>query len=624
MSEPQRKRAIVFGADGMRHDLMIRYAAAGAMPTVAGLLARGASGEGGCYPSLPANTGAGWATLQTGAWSGTTGAINNVFHRTDTPITQPQSGFDATLIAAETLAQAAERQGLTTAMLEWPGTLPATSRGTVIDFRAFYAARGALLIGDPPDYLPELARRFGLLDQRARFVAANDWRNLPHSSLPPREALLEIASSRPEENPPRTYYVLAYATAGHGYDRLLVATERDGLCAVAELAQGDWAPVRVSLRDGRAAGFQLKLIALAPDLSRLWLYVTTLSRARAGTPELEEEINRAPYPISETADHSPLECGLIDEATYVEQAMQFLPRARQVLRRVVERERPDLLFAGMPITDEFSHQFLGLTTPACPAYDAARAPHYEALIREGYVAADQLLGYLLDLYRALYGDDEPLVAVCSDHGFGGAWLSINANLVLEHAGLLLPDAAGRPLPQSMTAAYWAGGTCNVYINLAGRQPGGVVPAEQFSSVQARIIAAFRALNESEAAPPIAAVLRFDELAAVPVGNGAASMQFPGRSGDVVVFATPPHQFDAPSPAAVVAPSPLYGQHGYLPDTVEPRFLCDMRSPFLLAGPGVSAGQRFSGARAIDLAPTIAALLGIEPPHQADGRALLAD
>jgi len=59
----------------MRHDLMARYAAEGEMPVFGRLLERGASSEDGCLPALPTNTGAGWATLQTGAWAGTSGAI---------------------------------------------------------------------------------------------------------------------------------------------------------------------------------------------------------------------------------------------------------------------------------------------------------------------------------------------------------------------------------------------------------------------------------------------------------------------------------------------------------------------------------------------------------------------
>src|SRR5579884_3995752 len=162
----------------MRHDLLERYAAAGAMPTLQRLMRDGAVGEGGCLPALPTNTGAGWATLATGAWSGTSGALNNVYHRTDTRIDVPTSGFNALLNHAETLAQAAERQGLTTACIEWPGTIPATTRGPVVDYREFYAARGALLARDPPQYDRALAKRLGLIDARSDFPLAQDWSNV--------------------------------------------------------------------------------------------------------------------------------------------------------------------------------------------------------------------------------------------------------------------------------------------------------------------------------------------------------------------------------------------------------------------------------------------------------------
>src|SRR5205807_1735013 len=112
---------------------------------------------------------------------------------------------------AETLAQAAERQGLTVACVEWPGTLPATCNGPVIDFRTFYSSRGALLRRDPPGYRPEIATRLGLADLRSEFPPAGAWRNVPRSALPPREATLTIASTRPGENPDRRYFIYVYA-----------------------------------------------------------------------------------------------------------------------------------------------------------------------------------------------------------------------------------------------------------------------------------------------------------------------------------------------------------------------------------------------------------------------------
>lgn len=618
MGEPRaRRRLLFFASDGMRHDLMLRYVAAGQMPVVAGLIAGGAIGMGGCLPALPTNTGAGWATLQTGAWSGTSGALNNVFHAAGTPITEPSSGFDARLLQAETLAQAAERQGLTVACVEWPGTLPATCAGPVIDFRTFYSTRGALLRHDPPNYRPEIAARLGLADLRSPFPPASGWSNAPRSVLPPREATLTIASTRPDENPDRVYHVYVYASGAAGYDRVLVAEAKDGDAAVATLRPGAWAPVRVRLRDGRLAGFHFKLIALAPDLSQCWLAFSTISRARASRPDLEDLLASEPFAVPETADHGPIEAGLVDAETYVEQGLMFYANAEHVYRHVVETYRPDILFAGAPVTDEFSHQFMACVTPAYPGYDAAAAPRYEGYLRAAYSGADTLLGQLVALMP-----QDTIVALSADHGFGAAWRSINANLVLERSGLLVSDAEGRPLPESRAVAFWAGATCSVYVNLAGREPGGVVRESEHTAVCEQIRAAFAALNAA-GTHAIDAIYSYDEAGAIPTSCGTASMRFPGRTGDVVIFAAPPHQFDAPALDRLIAPSPLLGQHGYLPDTVDERLNVNMRPPLVLAGPGVPKGLRLPGARAIDLAPTLAALLDIAPPAQADGRDLLA-
>jgi arylsulfatase A-like enzyme len=268
---------------------------------------------------------------------------------------------------------------------------------------------------------------------------------------------------------------------------------------------------------------------------------------------------------------------------------------------------------------------MALTTPAFPDYDPLTAPRYEEYLRRAYAGADRLLGFILGLCP-----DDVIVAVSADHGFGAAWLSVNANLVLEQAGLLVFDADGRPAPGSSAAAYWTGGTCNVYINLAGREPGGVVAAEQFEPVRQRIIAAFEAVNAmfdagaAGLAPGgrvIERIFRYEETNAVPTSCGPATMQFAGRTGDLVVFAAPPAQFDAPDPRRIVSPSPLHGQHGYLPDTADATLNVNMRPPLVLAGPGVRRGATIRGGRAVDIAPTLAALLGIEPPRDADGRVL---
>ena len=57
----------------------------------------------------------------------------------------------------------------------------------------------------------------------------------------------------------------------------------------------------------------------------------------------------------------------------------------------------------------------------------------------------------------------------------------------------------------------------------------------------------------------------------------------------------------------------FGSHGYPPDHP------DMPGMFLALGRGVPAGARLPAVHQVDLAATIAALLGIEPPLHSEGR-----
>ena len=47
----------------------------------------------------------------------------------------------------------------------------------------------------------------------------------------------------------------------------------------------------------------------------------------------------------------------------------------------------------------------------------------------------------------------------------------------------------------MTNAVAVGGAANVYINLQGREPTGIVPLEQYEDLQNQIENAFKAIND---------------------------------------------------------------------------------------------------------------------------------
>ena len=98
------------------------------------------------------------------------------------------------------------------------------------------------------------------------------------------------------------------------------------------------------------------------------------------------------------------------------------------------------------------------------------------------------------------------------------------------------------------------------------------------------------------------------------------MAHPTRTGDLVVFAYPPYQFDAETPGTLIAPSHFFGQHGYVPDVQDLAANINMRATFLAGGTGIAKGT--VTARSIDLAPTLAFMLGIPEPQHSQGRVLL--
>ena len=95
------------------------------------------------------------------------------------------------------------------------------------------------------------------------------------------------------------------------------------------------------------------------------------------------------------------------------------------------------------------------------------------------------------------------------------------------------------------------------------------------------------------------------------------MSHPTRTGDLVVFANPPYQFDAATPGTLIALSAFFGQHGYVPDTQDLSTNTNMRATFLAGGPAI-AHRTARNVRSIDVAPTAAFLLGVPEPAQAQG------
>jgi 2',3'-cyclic-nucleotide 2'-phosphodiesterase (5'-nucleotidase family)/predicted AlkP superfamily pyrophosphatase or phosphodiesterase len=670
---PGSDGAVFFAADGLRQDIVARYAKRGGLPTMADFLKKGTKASGqGMLTGAPPNTGAGWYTMATGAWPGVHGSTNNTFHVNGQPFANRTTAFDPNVLQAESIAQSAERSGLKVAQVEWAGGRNATIDGPTIDFRSFFSGRGVATNYVAPADSASFTTAFGLqFDHPAGFAGqppfpaaapapASGWTDVPASYSPAQEMRLRVLDFGTDKYGLNAYLYDSTDNGAVDYDRVLFSTTKDGGDAVGDLAEGEWADVKVTIVGGTSAGLTagmlVKVERLAGDLSEVRLFHTSVSRAIASWPSWPGEPGFSgdfaeylaqEFPTSTAADFAVLEAGIVSEETYVEQGMYWSTAHLPMLRYVAKTYRPDLLLVGFPTTDEFQHQFLGLVSRTLPggapnpAYDDVnldgvrdgRVRERKGFIREAYEGADRTL----TLARKLVGRD-PTTFVGSDHGFAPQFLAIDASRVLVDLGLLSRPQTSNCRPATgetigKAKACWAGGTVQIYLNLAGRDPAGgglqQVAAADLTATVNQVKAAFEGLSDPndwthdgnpEGWTVIDRVFTKAEARYIPNGPGStADMAHPTRTGDVVAFSFPPYQFDAATPGTLVAPSAFFGQHGYVPDVQDLANNINMRATFLAGGRGVAKGT--VNARAIDLAPTLAFLLGIAVPQHSQGRVL---
>ncbi|HSK34081.1 MAG TPA: alkaline phosphatase family protein, partial [Propionicimonas sp.] len=504
-SKPSQKtgKAVFFAADGMRQDLIERYAAQGRMPTMRSLLRSGVKASGnGLLTQAPPNTGAGWYTLATGAWPGVTGSTNNTFHTNGAAFASARnSAFDTGTLQVETIAQSAERGGLKVAQVEWAGGANAKINGPTVDYRTFHSGRGVTtnFIGaagsqlfDNATLISSLGLQFdhptGHAGQAAFPGAAPSpaigWTNVPATYSPARQLRMRVLDAGTDKYGLNAYVYDSTNDGRTNYNRVLLSTTSSGADAVGNLRQGQWADVKVKLSggalDGKTAGMLVKVETLTADLSKVRLFHTSVTRAIATWPNWAgdagytdfAEFLAAKFPTSTAADFAVGEAGIVSEDTYVQQGLAWTKAHWPILSYIGKHYRPDLLLAGFPVTDEFSHQFLGLVTKRLnngdknPAYDNAdlkgskdgRVAVRENYLRQAYAGADATL----KLARSLMGHD-PTTFVASDHGFAPQFLALDASKVLVDLGLLSTPqtsncrlAAGETIGKAK--ACWAGGT----------------------------------------------------------------------------------------------------------------------------------------------------------------------
>ncbi|HVQ32066.1 MAG TPA: alkaline phosphatase family protein, partial [Vicinamibacteria bacterium] len=400
-----------------------------------------------------------------------------------------------------------------------------------------------------------------------------------------------------------------------GFDTLLLSINKDVSGAVRLKPRppgdpGSFGSITVSLAGLEVPVF-FRLFALSADGSDLLLY-----RARAGA----FLSNRTLVPaaalkatggfVGNAADDLYLQGALgkiLPEGGDGTAERRYLDTVRLVERQFerllafgAARTRWDVLVGYIPFPDEFLHLWWGHLDPSLPGHDPVLASRLRPFLDEGLRVADAYVGALVE-----HADAETVVAVGADHGMSAVRTRVRMNAALVAAGLLGLDAAGH-VDLTHTRAYYLAEAGYFLVNRTSR-PGGIVAPADEEAVRAAVATVLRGLRDPRTG---AAVV--EEI----IDPRQSDWGLGGPNGGDVYFRLAPGVFPVGDlQGQVVYDAPAAGEH--LLDPRRP----DVQASFVVAGPGVARGADLGVIRQIDIAPTLAVLLGLDPPAQATGTVL---
>ncbi len=586
--EVRADRVVMVSYDSVGADLAWRWIGedVAALPDgLAGMASNGLSAER-LRMVDPTLTAVQHATLVTGGNAAATGIVSNTYHLQGTPITESVSGFTSSS-EAEPLWVAARKNGLRVATLMWPG-----ADGAAPDRKGDF---GTVWPGPPLspseilDFVPERAESTGE-------VPSNDglpplvWRlsfDLAASSPDRVEALVALVDADPDGLP--------------RYDAVAVRlVDGDDWSYAGEM---EWLELGFETQGPddsrpRRYGAWCKVLRIDRMTGGLRFYRGGANRLTAYPDDFEDRITEAVGPWPGEADHKVADWWLdldqgIDLDTFIEQGERLDRYLDRVAEWVLAEEDADLVLAYHSSVDVYLHAAL-ITDPLQWAFSPGRAlAGREGLKRMGR----SVDASVASMWRALNPGRDALVVV-SDHGQLPIFETLRPNRALADAGLVETSVDnGRIGVASDTpmVAYSSGAAIHLYLNLEGREPGGVVPAAEAPEYLRRAARVFADL-EVEGRPAVEKIYTRDEAAEIGLRSP--------NTGDLVVFLAPGFAAANDLGGPALEPSRYYGQHGFLASYDE---MCGM-----LFGRGTDIKRtRLGEVQATAVAPMVARWLGFE-------------
>jgi len=350
-----------------------------------------------------------------------------------------------------------------------------------------------------------------------------------------------------------------------------------------------------------------------------------------------------------------------NETGFAADFLDLVERRGEYALQLMDDHPYDFLMFHFQATDIVQHAFWKFVDPDHPRYDPQAAARFGPVLKQVYQRVDGFVGQMLDRLA-----DDSTVIVMSDHGFGPLHYVVNLNLFLLEQGLLqlkrgtwtrlktglfragltpaslwhLVERVGLQnyvwhvskstrnkvvgkflsfddVDWSRTLAYSIGHVGQVYVNLKGREPEGIVePGAEYQVVRQRVIDALQDLRHPETDQPLV-----DR--AIP-GDQAVHGPYAHRSPDLHIVLDGYRTIAFPLFATdnrivtrqIRGDSGCHRQYGILI-----AWGAEIRSEAPSPAGRCGEGRTVEGACIVDLAPTILHAMGLPVPEDMDGRVL---
>jgi hypothetical protein len=410
--------------------------------------------------------------------------------------------------------------------------------------------------------------------------------------------------------------------------RVLISLSTDFSAPVATLVPGEWSGWLKAQYGGRECLRQFKLVELSDDGERIVIFAS-----RAGTPtgwgssaSVEDLVRAAAgaYVEGVEIDAEGL-LGFDDDDGLSLSLMELQGNClASAAAALAEDDDWDAMWMHFHVPDGINHAYIGHLESADPVLrDRA-----DATLRGTVHIAARFARQVIENCA----DEDTLVAVVSDHGCVPKDRCAALNVLLHERGWLVIDGFrdGAPLINQAKSKALVG-QHGIWLNVEGRERDGCVkPGSEYEELRGEILDALIGLRDpATGESPFALVGRKEHFESMGIhGERCEDIIFFPRTTTLTywfdtnesMYADGEVFYSMDDLIARGALRRMTGVHWGLPECRTD--LSSNRAMIFLSGPDVPGGVTGSArVDLIDVAPTLASYLGVEPPLNSEGRLL---